>query len=107
MRVEVGLIILGMAAATYLTRAGAILALGDRSLPGPIERWLRHVPLAMLAALAIPGLLFTAGAVDLPRLIPRLVGGLLTFYLARRTRNLFAAVAAGVLAYLGALRLLT
>jgi hypothetical protein len=35
------------------------------------------------------------------------VGGLLTFYLARRTRNLFAAVAAGVLAYLGVLRLLT
>lgn len=107
MRVEVALIILGMAAATYLTRAGAILALGDRSLPGTIERWLRHVPLAILAALAIPGLLFTGGAMDLPRLTPRLVGGLLTFYLARRTRNLFAAVAAGVLAYLGALRLLT
>ncbi|MCI0371045.1 MAG: AzlD domain-containing protein [candidate division NC10 bacterium] len=107
MRIEVALIILGMAAVTYVTRAGFTVTLRDRPLPGPIERWLRHVPLAILAALAIPGLLFTGGAVDLPGLAPRLVGGVLTFWLARRTRNLFAAVAAGVLAYLGALRLLT
>ncbi len=107
MRGEVALIVLGMAAVTYLTRAASALTLRDRPLPEAAERWLRHVPLAILAALAIPGLLFTGGAVDLPRLAPRLVGGLLTFYLARRTRNLFAAVAAGVLAYLGALRLLT
>jgi len=107
MRVEVALVILGMAAVTYLTRAAVTLTLRDRPLPGTAERWFRHVPLAILAALAIPGLLFTAGAVDLPRLAPRLAGGLLTFWLARRTGNLFAAVAAGVLAYLGALRLLT
>ena len=107
MRIEVALIILGMAAVTYLTRAVFTLTLRDRPLPAPAERWLRHVPLAILAGLAIPGLLFTGGAVDLPRLLPRLVGGLLTFWLARRTRNLFVAVAAGVLAYLAALRLLT
>ena len=106
MRAEVALIILGMAAATYFTRAGATLALGDRSLPGPIERLLRHVPLAILAALAIPGLLLTGGTLDLPLLFPRLVGGALTFWLARRTGNLLLAVAAGVLAYLAALRLL-
>ncbi|MGH7361743.1 MAG: AzlD domain-containing protein [Candidatus Methylomirabilales bacterium] len=107
MRLDIALIILGMAAVTYLTRATFTLTLRDRTLPDLAERWLRHVPLAILAALAIPGLLFTGGAVDLPRLAPRLVGGLLTFWLARRTRNLFAAVAAGVLVYLGALRLLT
>jgi len=106
MRAEVALIILGMAGVTYLTRAAGTLALRDRSLPEVAERWLRHMPLAILAALAIPGLLFTGGAVDLPLLVPRLVGGLLTFWLARRTRNLFVAVAAGVLAYLAALRLL-
>lgn len=107
MRAEVALIILGMAAVTYVTRAAFTVTLRDRPLPPLAERWLRHVPLAILAALAIPGLLFTGGAVDLPRLAPRLVGGLLTFWLVRRTRNLFVAVAAGVLAYLGALRLLT
>jgi branched-subunit amino acid transport protein len=106
MRVGVALIILAMAAVTYLTRAVSTLTLRDRPLPAAAERWLRHVPLAILAALAIPGLFFTEGAVDLPRLAPRLVGGVLTFTLARRTRNLFAAVAAGVLAYLAALRLL-
>ena len=107
MRADVALIILGMAAVTYVTRAGFTVTLRDRLLPEVAERWLRHVPLAILAALAIPGLLFTGGVVDLPLLLPRLVGGLLTFWLARRTRNLFAAVTAGVLAYLGALRLLT
>lgn len=106
MRAEVALIILGMAVVTYVTRAASTLTLRGRPLPAATERWLRHVPLAILAALAIPGLLFTDGAVDLPRLAPRLVGGILTFTLARRTRNLFAAVAAGVLAYLAALRLL-
>ena len=107
MRADVALIILGMAAVTYVTRAGFTLTLRDRPLPEVAERWFRHVPLAILAALAIPGLLFTDGTVDLPRLLPRLVGGLLTFWLARRTRNLFVAVAVGVLAYLGVLRLLT
>ncbi len=107
MRVEVALIILGMAAVTYVTRAAFTVTLQDRPLPALAERWLRHVPLAILTALAIPGLLFTGGALDFPLLLPRLAGGLATFCLARRTGNLFVAVAVGVLAYLGALRLLT
>lgn len=42
-----------VAAITYAMRAGVIVALGSRSIPLPIERALRNVGHAVLAALAV------------------------------------------------------
>jgi branched-subunit amino acid transport protein len=47
------LIFLGMALATYLTRYAMVAALG-REVPPLLQRWLRHVPAAVLAALVAP-----------------------------------------------------
>ena len=46
-------IVVGVAVMTYVMRAGLILALADRPLPVPVERALRFVGPAVLAALAI------------------------------------------------------
>jgi branched-subunit amino acid transport protein len=54
MSVASGLVIvLGVAFATYAMRAGLILALADRSLPPVVERALRNVGPAVLAALTM------------------------------------------------------
>jgi branched-subunit amino acid transport protein len=47
------LIFLGMALATYFTRYAMIAALG-REVPPLLQHWLRHVPVAVLAALVAP-----------------------------------------------------
>lgn len=47
------LIVLGVGLATYLMRAGLILLLANRKLPDAVERALRYVGPAVLAALTV------------------------------------------------------
>ncbi|MGB4314142.1 MAG: AzlD domain-containing protein, partial [bacterium] len=54
-------IILGMAAATHLTRIGAQLIFSHAGIPAWLERWLKHVPTAFLTALIVPALLLPQG----------------------------------------------
>lgn len=51
-------LILGMALVTYLSRALPLVLLSSRALHPMIERWLRLIPPAVLAALLAPELLF-------------------------------------------------
>src|SRR3989304_2058293 len=62
MRPGVLVTIVGMAAATYLTRAPLLLALSDRPLRPRLRLWLRLIPLAVLPALAIPMVLLLPDA---------------------------------------------
>ncbi len=77
------LIVLGVALATYAMRGGLILALADRSLPAIVERALRNVGPAVLAALTM-SLAFGSSE-----------GGSASFELA----EIAALVAAGSVAY--------
>ena len=61
MRLEVVLIILSMAAATYFTRFASPLLLDRTGVPRWMVRLLKHVPTAMLAALIAPALLAPQG----------------------------------------------
>src|SRR5262249_56017023 len=74
MRNDVWLVILGMAAATYLTRAPMFLALARRPLPPRVRLWLRLVPLAVLPALAVPLVLVRDGRLALAWTNPPLCG---------------------------------
>jgi branched-subunit amino acid transport protein len=93
------LIFLGMAMATYFTRYAMIAALG-REVPPLLQRWLRHVPVAVLAALVapaafapqnrleigLPAWAVMAGALVAWRtrsVLWTIVGGLATFWLLR------------------------
>jgi branched-subunit amino acid transport protein len=57
------LIFLGMAAVTYFTRYTMIALLG-RELPILLRRWLRYVPVAVLAALIVPAALAPQGRLE-------------------------------------------
>lgn len=81
--------ILGMAFVTIAIKAGGLL-LADR-LPreGFAAAWLRHIPGAVLAALVAPALVTGSPA--------EMVAALATAGVFILTRNLFAAMTAGVL----------
>ena len=55
-------VILGMALASYATRALAVFLLSRRLTPG-IERFLSHIPAAVFAALVAPALLAPQGSI--------------------------------------------
>ncbi|MBI2544492.1 MAG: AzlD domain-containing protein [Candidatus Rokubacteria bacterium] len=96
MRAGLLVTIVGMAAATYLTRAPLLLALSDRALRPPLRLWLRLIPLAVLPALAIPLVLLPDGRPALTPSNPQLWGTLLVLALTAARANLLPSVAAGV-----------
>lgn len=97
MRAEVVATIAGMALLTYATRAGGLWIIG-RVRPTPrLERWLGHLPGAILAALVAPAAL-AAGPTEA-------IAAALTALVAARSGNLLAAMLVGVAAVY-ALRLL-
>lgn len=86
---EAFIAILGMALVTIAIKAGGLL-LADR-LPrqGFATAWLRHIPGAVLAALVAPALVTGSPA--------EMIAAIATGGIFILTRNLFAAMAAGVL----------
>lgn len=96
MRPEIALTILGMAVATYLTRAPLLLTLARRPLQPRLRLWLRLIPLAVLPALAVPLVLAPGGRLALGPGNPQLWGALVVFGLAALRVNLFVSVGAAV-----------
>jgi uncharacterized membrane protein len=90
--------ILVMALAAYAVRAGGLLI--GRRLPqaGPVAEWLREVPAAILVAVVAPEI-FRGGPAAV-------LGAAVTALVMWRSRNLFLAIGAGVLAVLGARHLM-
>ena len=96
---SIWLTILGMALATYATRAITMLALRGDVAPW-LRRWLSYVPVAMFTALILPPLLLSdqAGARALaigPALPAGLVGGLAAW----RTGNVLLTILAGLVTF--------
>ncbi|HHY36057.1 MAG TPA: AzlD domain-containing protein [Firmicutes bacterium] len=90
------LIILGMAAATYLTRIGAQLIFARAGSPGWLERWLKHVPTAILTALIVPQLLLPQGYLDLSLNNSYLLAGIIAAFTAYKTRNILLTIVLGM-----------
>jgi branched-subunit amino acid transport protein len=96
MRPQLVLLMVGMGLATYLTRAPCFLAFARRALPAWVERWLRHVPVALLATLLVPTLLMPDGALGSAATLPYLLGTAATVLTLSCTKNVIVVVAAGV-----------
>ncbi|SFH14631.1 Branched-chain amino acid transport protein [Desulfotomaculum arcticum] len=100
---EVLLIIVGMATATFFTRF-ACLALFSRSgVPGWLEKWLKHVPAAILTALIAPALLLPQGSLDISTDNHYLLAGCVAAVTAYKSRSVIATITLG-LAVMFALR---
>ena len=93
--------------ATYAIRLSFIHLVGRvDGLPPAAERALRFVPPAVLAALALPALVTVEPSVGATLRSPRLLAGGVAAVVARRTEDVLATVAAGMVA-LWAVRFLT
>lgn len=90
------LTIAGMALVTYLPRVIPALALSSRRLSPWVERWLSHVPAAVLSALLIPSLLAPEGHIQASADNLFLWAALPCFLVALKTRSFFGVVALGL-----------
>jgi uncharacterized membrane protein len=98
MRIEIVLVILGMALVTYLTRAGGLWLMGRVGRSRRVEAWMRHVPGAVLVALVAPAV-FSEG-------VPPAVATLATAGVMVYTRNMLLAMVVGI-GVVAALRMLS
>lgn len=85
---EAFITILGMAAVTYAIRAGGLLLANRLPTTGFVAAWMRHIPGAVLASLVAPAILSGSIAEAIAA-----AGTAIAFII---TRNLFAAMVAGV-----------
>ena len=90
------LIIIGMALVTYPVRLSVIALLGENTLPAGLNRALRYVPPAALAAIIFPELLMPQGALDISPANLRLVAGLAAALVAWRTRRTLLPIGVGM-----------
>jgi uncharacterized membrane protein len=88
MRFEAMVAILGMAVATYATRAGGFWLMRFVSPSPRVEAWLQQLPGAVLVALIAPPIV-ASGVVGV-------AGALATALVAARTKNLLLSLLVGV-----------
>jgi uncharacterized membrane protein len=88
MQIDAFLTILGMAIATYATRAGGLWLMRFVTPSPRVQAWLRHLPGSVLVALIAPAII-AGGLIGA-------AGALATALVAARTKNLLLAMVMGV-----------
>ena len=83
---------------TYLMRLSFIGALGTRTVPDIIERPLRFIAPAVLAAIVAPSLFRPTGPIDLSPDNLRLLAGVVAGLVAWRTKNVALTTGSGLVA---------
>lgn len=90
------LTILGAGLCTWLLRLSFIELWQWMSVPPLLNRALRYVPPAVLAALVVPALVRSGGPIDLSPDNLRLVAGILAAVVAWFSRNVLLTLAVGM-----------
>lgn len=90
------LTIIVIGAGTFALRVSFIHLLARISVPALLQRALRFVPPAVLAALVLPAILRSGGALDLSLDNFRLIAGALAALVAWWTRNVLLTLAIGM-----------
>ena len=93
---KVWITILAVGAVTFLLRASFIVFADPHRFPHRFRQALAFVPPAVLAAIVAPGLLVRDGMLDLSLANPRWIAGLVAIAVGARSRNMLAAIAAGM-----------
>jgi branched-subunit amino acid transport protein len=98
--VWMGVVLVGLAAATFLTRTSFLLAGPRFKLHPRVESALRYAPVCTLAAIVVPEILLHGGATyDFSPLNPRLIGAAGAALWLVFSRNIVGCMAAGMLAF--------
>ena len=96
MRTDIMVIIIGMAVVTYATRTGSLVILKQAGVPAWLERWLKYLPVAMLTALIVPGLLVPRGHLDLSFQNHHLIAGIVAIVVCLRGYGVMPTMGAGL-----------
>lgn len=88
--------IVGMGVVTYLPRLLPVWLLSQRTLPPVVVAWLRFVPVAVLAALLLPGLVVREGQINVGLNNIFLWAAIPALLVAWRTRSFFGTVLVGM-----------
>jgi branched chain amino acid efflux pump len=97
------IVVLGIG--TYLIRFSFLGLVGQRPLPAFVLRLLRYTPVAVIPGLVAPLVLWPAATDGQPD-VARLMAALATVLVGWRTKNLFAAIIAGLVTLYAGLLLL-
>lgn len=96
------ILILGMAAVTFVVRYPVLVLVGKIPMPDPVFRALRYVPPAVLAAIIAPAVLLGEdGSLALTPDNSYLVATLAAGLVAWRTKNLLLTIVIGMAVLLG------
>lgn len=101
---KIWLVILALGAGTYLIRWSFLGAIGSRPIPSWAARALRYTAVAVLPAIAVPLALFPAATGGRPD-PARLTAAIVTLAVGVLTRNMLAAILAGMATLFGMLAL--
>lgn len=90
------LVILAVSAVTFTMRMSFIAVVKPHAIPPAVQRLLRYVAPAVLAAIVVPPILIRADALDLGPDNPRLVAAAVAVVIAWFGRSVVATVAGGM-----------
>ena len=99
--IALGIVIVGLALSTFVTRTSFLLAGAKLRLGHRVEVALRYAPVCTLAAIIVPDILMhpPAHVLDLSLLNPRLLGALAAGLWLVWSRNIVGCLGAGMAAY--------
>lgn len=91
------LTIIGMMAVTYIPRLLPTWLVSSWNLPSWVVAWLRHVPVAVLAAMLFPSILIRSEQFALTSDNLFLLAAFPTLLVAWKSRSLFGSVITGII----------
>ena len=97
--IALGIVIVGLALSTFVTRTSFLVAGARGRLHPRIETALRYAPVCTLTAIIVPDVLMHAQHADFSLLNPRLIGVLVSGLWLLFSRNIFGCRALGMAAY--------
>ena len=97
--IALGVVIVGLALSTFLTRTSFMLAGSRLRLNHRIEAALRFAPVCTLMAIIVPDVLLHGGVYQFSPLNPRLLGVLAVAAWLCWSRNILGCLSAGMIAY--------
>lgn len=96
MRNEILIVIFSMAVVTFATRFGCVALFSQTEMPTWLERWLKHIPTAILTALIVPALLLPKGQLDFTWHNHYLLAGILAAIVAYKSHNIVFTLVLGM-----------
>lgn len=93
---EILLLIGGMALMTFITRFASIGLFRKTGFPTWLDRWLKHIPTAILTALIVPSLLLPQGELFISFHNHYLVAGIISAVIAYRSHNIVVTLSVGM-----------